>query len=92
MTKKERERFDALFEEAIAALPERLNLQALRRTFVKHYLRAGRSERDLVAILGWDPEYAHQVFEHYTRVTIEELGAVHEASSPLTRLLRRRAA
>lgn len=69
------------------AEPQRLNFQTLRRTFVKHYLRAGRSERELIAILGWDPEYAHQVFEHYTAVDIDDLAAVHEESSPLSRIL-----
>ena len=70
-----------------SAEPQRLNFQTLRRTFVKHYLRAGRSERELIAILGWDPEYAHQVFEHYTAIDIDELAAVHEESSPLSRIL-----
>lgn len=70
-----------------SAGPERLNLQALRRTFVKHYLDAGRDERQLAAILGWHPDTAHRVYERYHRVSIEELQSVHDASSPLSRML-----
>lgn len=76
----------------VSAVPERLNLQALRRTFVRYYLDAGRDQRQLAAILGWHPDYAHRTVEAYAEVTIDELEVVHEASSPLTRLLRRRAA
>ena len=47
----------------IAAPPERLNLQALRRTFVRHYIAAGRDQRQLAAILGWHPDYAHRTVE-----------------------------
>lgn len=71
------------------ATPERLNLQTLRRTFVKHYLSAGRDQRQLAAILAWHPDYAHRTVEAYTQVTIDELARVHADSSPLTRLLRR---
>lgn len=74
--------------EGVTASPERLNLHALRRTFVKHYLAAGRSERELAAIVGWHPDYAHKVAERYHRVSIEQLQSVHEVSSPLSRLLR----
>lgn len=77
---------------AVAAAPERLNLQGLRRTFVRHYIDAGRDQRQLAAILGWHPDYAHRTVEAYAEVTIDELQAVHDASSPLTRLLRRRSA
>lgn len=68
--------------------PERLSLHTLRRTFVKGYLAAGRDQRELAAILGWHPDYAHLVVEYYARVDIDQLQAVHESSSPLNRLLR----
>jgi integrase/recombinase XerC len=68
--------------------PERLSLHALRRTFVKGYLEAGRDQRELAAIVGWSPEYAHLVVEKYNRVNVDQLQAVHEASSPLNRMLR----
>lgn len=42
--------------------------------------------------MGWHANYAHHVVEYYARVDIDELAAVHEASSPLTKLLGRRAA
>lgn len=71
----------------VPAAPERLNLQALRRTFVKHYLGAGRDQRQLAAILGWHPDTAHRVYERYHRVSIDELQSVHDVSSPLSRML-----
>lgn len=72
----------------VAAEPERLSLHALRRTFVKHYLAAGRGDGELAAILGWHPDTAHHVAKWYRRVSFNELQAVHDASSPLSRLLR----
>lgn len=71
----------------VALEPERLNLQALRRTFVRHYVRAGRTERELAAIVGWTPEYAHVVHPAYSEVEYDDLARVHADSSPLNRLL-----
>lgn len=69
--------------------PERMSFQTLRRTFVKGYAEAGRSVAELAAIVGWDPQYAQQVMNrHYYRPGIERLSAVHDASSPLQRMLR----
>ena len=72
----------------VPPLPERLNLQALRRTFVKHYLEAGRDQDQLAAILGWHPDTAYKTVQWYRRVSIDQLQTVHDASSPLSTMLR----
>ena len=65
-----------------------LGIQALRRTFATSYTRSGRSDDQLAAMMGWSADYAHQVRRRYTAVTVEDLAAVHEASSPLEQCLQ----
>lgn len=61
----------------------RRTFHALRRTWVRQYRRAGRSEQEVAAMAGWTVEFAHQVLPYYDRPDTEDLKRVHASSSPL---------